>query len=193
MTGQPETLDELQAANKRADNTVESKGFDDDDNMPEADTLEEYRAKKEERRNEKSDDEKLAELREFKENNQDLYEDNGKGGQQIAVSDNEETMEVTDENGDTQELTREEVNSRRDVRERTWKLLDRKGGMYVKVAHWFNDADVNKVKSGRGFHGFKVGETEKALQIEVPGTQGRTASDETVWVPKKAVQTYELN
>jgi hypothetical protein len=191
MTGQPETLDELQAANKRADNTVESKGFDDNDNMPEADSLEEYRAKKEERRNEKSDDEKLAELREFKETVRE------QGNDELGVygepqTDDETTMTVTDENGDTQELTEEEVNSRRDVRERTWKLLDRKGGMYVKVAHWFNDADVNKVKSGRGFHGFKTDETEKALQIEVPGTQGRTASDETVWVPKKAVQTYEL-
>jgi len=184
MTGQPRTQDELTKANQRA-------AKEDDDDVPE--DIKNHPLTRESLKDDdtEDDDDKLEELREFKETVRE------QGNDKLGVygepqTDDETTMTVTDENGDTQELTEEEVNSRRDVRERTWKLLDRKGGMYVKVAHWFNDADVNKVKSGRGFHGFKTDETEKALQIEVPGTQGRTASDETVWVPKKAVQTYEL-
>ena len=192
MTGQPATLDELEAANKRADNDVGPKGFDEDDDMPEADSLEEYRAKKAEQRNEKSDDEKLEELREFKENNPDLYEDNGKGGQQIAVSDDETEMVVTDNDGETTTYTRDEWDNERGTRARTWKRMARTGLMFVRVARWFNDTDVNKVQTGRGFYGHKVGETDKALKFEVPADSTHTAEAETVWLPKKAVRTHEL-
>jgi len=181
MTGQPKTEEELAEANRRANES--------DDEVPE--DIKNHPLTRESLKDDDSVDDTLEELREFKETVRE------QGNDELGVygepqTDDETTMAVTDESGDTHELTEEEVNSRRDVRERTWKLLDRKGGMYVKVAHWFNDADVNKVKSGRGFHGFKVGETEKALQIEVPGTQGRSASKETVWVPKKAATVYKL-
>jgi len=187
MTGQPKADDELTNATQKAnaelskmlENGDIERGFNDND---------------EEQACEKTDDQKLEELREFKENNDDLYEDNGKGGQQIAVSDengDEITMEVT-EDGETQEFTRDEWDARRDTRTRTWERLARDGGMYVRVPRWLNDTDVNKVTSGRGFYGHKVGETDKAIKLEVQTDSTHTAEAETVWVPKSVVRTYEL-
>jgi len=181
MTSQPATDEELtnatQNANAELSKMLENgdieRGFNDDED-------------------EQTDDEKLAELREFKENNQDLYEDNGKGGQQIAVSDDETEMVVTDNDGETTTYTREEWDNERGTRMRTWKRMERTGTMFVRVARWFNDTDVNKVQTGRGFYGHKVGETEKALKFEVPVESTHTAEAETVWVPKKAVRTHEL-
>lgn len=186
MTQQPKTEEELTRANRRANKK--------DDDVPE--DIKNHPLTRESLKDDDTEDDddndNLEELREFRETVRE------EGNDELGVygepqTDDETTMTVTDENGDTQELTEDEVSKRRDVRERTWKLLDRKGGLYIKVAHWFNDGDVNKVKSGRGFHGFKADETEKALKIEVPGHQGHTAETETVWVPKKAAQTYELN
>lgn len=183
MTGQPKTEDELakntQKANaelsKMLENGEITKGFDD-----------------EEESDEKTRDEKLEELREFKDNNEDLYEDNGNGGQQIAVSDDETEMHVT-EDGEMETFTREEWEERRDARTRVWERLARNGGVYVRVARWFNNADVNKVRTGRGFYAEKADETDKAFKFTVSPRDGNhNAGTETVWVPKKAVQLYEL-
>jgi len=159
MTGQPRTTDSLtkavQDANK-LDDDIE-KGFDDDDDMPEADTLEEYRAKKAARRNDDDDTE----------------------------------MQVT-KDGETTTHTKDEWDDKRRSVKRIWNRLDRKGGVYVAVEHWFNDAKMNKVKSGRGFHAEITDETEKAYQFSVGATEGQSPTGETVWVPKKAVTVYKL-
>ena len=187
MTGQPATVEELTKANQRADKTMNDDVPEDIKNHPLT-----KESLKDDDTDEKTDDEKLAELREFKENNPDLYEDNGKGGQQIAVSDDEPEMEVT-ENGETETLTRDEWDERRDTRTRVWDRLARNGGVYVRVARWFNDADVNKVRTGRGFYAEKTDETDKAFKFTVSARGGNhNAGTETVWVPKKAVQVYEL-
>jgi len=183
MTGQPATEDERTEATQKAnaelskmlENGEITKGFDDGEDS-----------------DEKTDDEKLAELREFKKNNQDLYEDNGKGGQQIAVEDDETEMVVTDNDGQTTTYTRDEWDNERGTRMRTWKRMERDGLMFVRVARWFNNEDMKRVQTGRGFYGHKVGETDKALKFEVPGGEGLSAQAETVWVPKKAVRTHEL-
>jgi len=178
MTGQPATVDELAKANKRAD-------AEDNDDIPE--DIKNHPLTKESLKDDKN------ELQEFKDNNSDLYEDNGRGGQQIAVNDDDEqTMEVT-EDDDTEEISRDEWDSRRDTRTRMWDRLERNGGMYVRVPRWFNDADVNKVTSGRGFFGSKVGETDDALKVEAqPTGNNHNAEAETVWVPKSVVRTYEF-
>jgi len=185
MTGQPETEEELTNATQKANAEISK--------MLENGDIERGFNDEEQTDDEKSDNEKLEELREFVGNNQDLFEDNGKGGQQIAVNDTEETtMEIT-EDGETQEMTREEFKSRPDTNSRTWDRLARNGGMFVRVPHWFNDVEVNKVRNGRGFFGHKVGETDKALNLEVDVESTHTAEAETVWVPKSVVRTYKLN
>jgi len=185
MTGQPKTDEELTNATQKANAEISK--------MLENGDIERGFNDEEQSDDEKSDEEKLEELREFKENNPDLFEDNGKGGQQIAVNDTEETtMEVT-EDGETQEMTRDEWESRRDTRTRTWDRLARNGGVFVRVPRWFNDEGVNKVKIGRGFYGHRVGETEKAIKVEVPVDETHTAEVETVWVPKSVVRICELN
>jgi hypothetical protein len=101
-------------------------------------------------------------------------------------------MVVTDTDGETATYTRDEWEAERGTRARTWDRMERGGLMFVRVARWFNDEDVNKVQTGRGFYGHKVGETDKALKFEVPVESTHTAEAETVWVPKKAVRTHEL-
>jgi len=186
MTGQPRTQDELAEANHRANK--------DDDEVPE--DIKNHPLTRESLKDDDSDDDDtLEELREFKETVRE------QGNDELGVygepqtdddSDDETTMVVTDESGDEHELTREDVETRRDVRDRTWKMLERKGGVFVKVAHWFDDEDVRKAKTGRGFHGRKTDETEKAIQFTTDSQQGHTADEQTLWIPKKAVQTYEL-
>lgn len=184
MTGQPKTDEELTKATQRANKNMNDDVPEDIKNHPlTKDSLKDDT-------DEKSDDEKLEELREFKDNNQDLYDDLEEAVEEAQEDDTE--MLVT-EDGDTQTITREEWESRRDTKARTWNRLERNGGVFVRVAHWLNDADVNKVKTGRGFFGHKVGETEKALKFEVkPSNENHNAEVETVWVPKKAVRTHEL-
>jgi len=188
MTGQPKTDEELTNATQRANKKMNEEDTPEDiKNHP----LTKDSLKDDE--DDKTDDEKLEELREFKKNNQDLYEDNGKGGQQIAVSDKEETaMEVT-EDGETTAYTREEWDSERGAKTRIWDRLERFGGSYVKVAHWFSDSDVNAVKVGDGFYGEKMDETEKAYKFVCESnSQNHTAESREVWVPKSAVRTHTL-
>ncbi len=213
MTGQPRNEDEMATNTQRANAEISEmlengeieRGFDEDDDMPEADSLEEYREKKAQERNEdeKSDEEKLAELREFKENSDafDEVEEIAEENEQATVEDydmvrnknkDETEMHVT-ENGDVETFTRDEWENERSARTRVWDRLERNGGVYVRIAHWFKDADVNKVKTGKGFYGKKTDETDKAYQFEVqPGNENHNAETERVWVPKKAAQVYEL-
>jgi len=197
MTGQPETQEEFAEANRRANKSMNDNVPEDIKNHPlTKDSL------KDDDTEEKSDDEKLAELREAKERGDfDELEEIAEENEQAPVweastvrnkNDDGTEMHVT-EDGETQTFTREEWESRRDTRTRTWDRLERNGGMYVRVAHWFTDADVNKVTTGNGFFGHKVGETEKALKFEVnPSNENHNAEVETVWVPKKAARTHEL-
>lgn len=179
MTGQPATQDELAAANQRADA--------EDDDIPE--DIKNHPLTKESLK--EDDREDKNELQEWKEDNQDLY-DNLNEAVEEAQSNNEQTMVVT-EDGETEEISQDEWNSRRDTRTRMWNRLERNGGIYVRVPQWFNNADVNKVTSGRGFFGDKVGETDDALKVEAQVTRNNhTAEAETVWVPKSVVRTYKL-
>ena len=194
MTGQPATEDERTEATQKAnaelskmlENGEITKGFDD-----------------EEESDEKTDDEKLAELREAKENGLfDEVEQIAEENEQATADEydmvrnkNDETeMVVTDNDGDDEQtFTRDEWEAERSARTRVWDRLERDGGMYVRVARWFNDADVNKVKTGQGFYGHKAGETDKAFKFEVaPNNENHAATVETVWVPKRAVRTHEL-
>lgn len=200
MTGQPATEDErteaTQKANAELSKMLESgeitKGFDDGEEEEE-----------EEESGEKTNDEKLAELREAKENGlfdgvEEIVEENEQATTdeydmvRNKNDDSETELVVTD--GDTEQtFTREEWDARRDTRMRTWKRMARDGTMFVRVARWFNDADVNKVQTGRGFYGYKTGETDKAFKFEVSADDGNhNAETEMVWVPKKAVKVYEL-
>jgi len=185
MTGQPATAEELTKANQRADKKMNNEEVPED--------IKNHPLTKESLKDggteEKSRDEKLEELREFKENNQDLYD-----GLEEAVAEAKEDdteMHVT-EDGETTTYTRDEWENERGTRARTWDRLERNGGMFVRVADWFTDTDVRKVKTGRGFFGHKVGETDKALKFEIGANEGHTADVETVWVPKSAVRTHEL-
>ena len=192
MTGQPATEDERTEATQKANAELSkmledgeiTKGFDD-----------------EEESDEKADDEKLAELREAKENGLfDEVEKIAEENEQATTDEydmvrnkNDETeMVVTDNDGETTTYTRDEWDNERGTRMRTWRRMERDGLMFVRVARWFNDEDVNKVQTGRGFYGHKVGETDKALKFEVPVESTHTAEAEAVWVPKKAVRTHEL-
>jgi len=190
MTGQPKTEEELAEANRRANES--------DDEVPE--DIKNHPLTRESLKDDDSDDsddDNLEELREFRETVREQGNDEiGVYGEPQTDDDNDDdetTMVVTDESGDEHELTQEDVETRRDVRDRTWKMLERKGGVFVKVAHWFDDEDVRKVKTGRGFHGRKTDETEKAIQFTTDSQQGHTADEQTLWIPKKAVQTYKLN
>jgi len=195
MTGQPETQEEFAEANRRANKSMNDNVPEDIKNHPlTKDSL------KDDDTEEKSDDEKLAELREAKERGDfDELEEIAEENEQAPVweastvrNKNDDTEMAVTEDGETTTYSREEWNARRDTNVRTWERLERNGGMYVRVAHWFNDADVNKVQNGRGFFGHKVGETEKAFQFEVGVDSTHTAESETVWVPKKAVWVCEL-
>jgi len=186
-TGQPKTDDELTNATQRANKKMnEEETPEDIKNHPlTKDSLKDDECDEE-------DDEKLEELREFKKNNSDLYEDNGKGGKQIAVNDDKE-MKVEDFDGETITFTQDEWENDRSTRTRIWRRLERNGGVYVKVAHWFNDSDVNKVKTGSGFMAEITNSTEKAYQFEVsPNNENHNAETETVWVPKKAARVHRL-
>ena len=200
MTGQPATQDELAKANQRANKTMNDDVPDDIKNHP---LTKESLKDDDADADEKSDDEKLSELREAKENGlfdgiEEIIEENDQATTdeydmvRNKNADSETELVVTD--GDTEQaFTREEWDARRDTRMRTWKRMARDGAMFVRVARWFNDADVNKVQTGRGFYGHKVGETDKAFKFEVSADNGNhNAETETVWVPKKAVRVYEL-
>ena len=164
MTGQPETLEELKKANRRA-------------NKDETE--------------EKTDDEKLDELRKFRQTARD--EGNDKIGAYGEPQTDDDTEMVVSDGDDEQTFTRDEWEAERSARTRVWDRLERDGGMYVRVARWLNNADVNKVKTGQGFYGHKVGETDKALKLEVqPNNENHAATVETVWVPKSAVRTHQL-
>jgi len=106
---------------------------------------------------------------------------------------NEKEMHVT-EDGETQTFTQDEWESRRDTRTRLWRSLERKDGLvWVRTADWMNDKELNKVKVGRGFYGHKVGETDKAINFEVPASpESHNAEAETVWVPKSQARIHEL-
>jgi len=195
MTGQPKTEEELMNATQKAnaelskmlENGEITKGFDDEDEN-----------------DEKTREEKREEMREFKENSEawDELKELEEEHEQATTEDynmvrnknkDEKEMKVVDDSGEVHTLTREDVENRRDVQTRVWDRLERNGGVFVRVARWFNDAEINKVKTGRGFYGQEVGETEKALQIEVSAEDGNhNAGTETVWIPKKAATTYEL-
>ena len=194
MTGQPATEDERTEATQKANAELSkmledgeiTKGFDD-----------------EEEGDEKTDDEKLAELREAKENGffdgiEEIVDENEQATTdeydmvRNKNDDSETEMVVTDNDGEATTYTRDEWDNERGTRMRTWKRMERDGLMFVRVARWFKDEDVNKVQTGRGFYGHKVGETDKALKFEVPVESTHTAEAETVWVPKKAVRTHEL-
>lgn len=186
MTGQPATDEELTNAVQEANKTMNDDVPEDIKNHPlTKDSL------KDDDTDEKSDDEKLEELREFRKTAREQGNDKiGAYGEPQTDDDTE--MVVTDGDGE-QTFTRDEWEAERSARTRVWDRLERNGGMFVRVAHWFNDSDVNKVKSGRGFFGHKVGETDKALKFEVSADDGNhNATVETVWVPKKAVRTHEL-
>jgi hypothetical protein len=180
MTGQPATEDErtdaTQKANAELSKMLENgdieRGFNDDED-------------------EQTDEEKIQELRDFRQTARD------EGNDELGVygepqTDDETEMVVTDNDGETTTYTRDEWDNERGTRMRTWKRMERDGLMFVRVARWFNNEDMNRVQTGRGFYGHKVGETDKALKFEVPGGEGLSAQAETVWVPKKAVRTHEL-
>lgn len=199
MTGQPKTEDELTNATQRANKELSEDVPEDIKNHPlTKDSL------KDDETDEQTREEKLEELREFKENSEawDELKELEEEHEQATTEDynmvrnknkDEKEMKVVDDSGEVHTLTRAEVENRRDVQTRVWDRLERNGGMYVRVARWLNDAEINKVKTGRGFYGQKVGETQKALQFEVTADDGNhNAGTETVWVPKKAVQTHEL-
>lgn len=197
MTGQPKTDEELTNAVQEANKNMTDDVPEDIKNHPLT-----KESLKDGEGDEKSEEEKLKELRAAKERGEfDELEQIAEENEQ-ATSDeydmvrnkNEDNtgMHVAEDN-ETQTFTREEWESRRDTRTRTWDRLERNGGMYVRVAHWFTDADVNKVTTGNGFFGHKVGESKKALKFEVnPSNENHNAEVETVWVPKKAVRTHEL-
>jgi hypothetical protein len=103
----------------------------------------------------------------------------------------EKVMVVVD-GDETHTFTREEWEGERGTRPRTWDRMARDGTMFVRVPAWFDDEDVNKVRTGRGFYGHKVGETDEAFKFEVPVESTHTAEAETVWVPKSVVRTHEL-
>jgi len=177
MTSQPATDEELTNAtqnanaelNKMLENGDIERGFDDED--------------------EQTDEDKIEDLRDFRE--QVREEGNDELGVYGEPQTDEPEMEVT-ENGETETYTRDEWDARPDTRMRTWKRMARDDLMFVRVARWFNNEDMNRVQTGRGFYGDKVGETDKALKFEVPVGEGLSAQAETVWVPKKAVRTHEL-
>lgn len=182
MTGQPKTEEEMTNATQRANKELTEDVPEDIKNDPMTkdslkDDTESFK-----------DTDAWAELKEIEET---VDQNTGSG---INTSeDDEKEMKVVDDSGEVHTLTQEEVENRRDVQTRVWNRLERNGGMFVRVAQWFNDAEINKVKTGRGFYGQKVGETEKALQIEVSAEDGNhNAGAETVWIPKKAATTYEL-
>jgi len=186
MTGQPKTEEELTNATQEANKTMNDDVPEDIKNHPLT-----KESLKDDDTDEKTDDEKLQELREFRETTREQGNDRiGAYGE--PQTDDEQTIEVT-EDGETQEFTRDEFKARRDTNNQTWNRLARNGGMFVRVPRWFNDEDVNKVRQGRGFFGHKVGETDKALKLEVNVESTHTAEAETVWVPKSVVRTYELN
>lgn len=177
-TGQPATDDELTTATQNANASLSEKlasgeitrGFEDDD---------------------KSDEEKVADVREFRENIRE------QGNDELGVygdpQTDDETELVVTEDGETTTYTRDEWENTRGARTQTWNRLERNGGVFVRVKHWFDDADVNKVTTGRGFYAEQTDETEKAVQFKVSADGGNhNAGTETVWVPKKAVQVYEL-
>lgn len=138
-----------------------------------------------------NEDDNLEELRNFREQTRELGNDEiGAYGEPQT---DDETEMVVEENDETTTYTRDEWENERGARTRTWDRLERNGGSFVRVAHWFRDPDMNKVSSGRGFYGHKIGETEKALQFEVPPTaNNHNAEEETVWIPKKAARVHTL-
>jgi len=181
MTGQPKTDDELtnatQNANAELSKMLENgdieRGFNDD---------------------EQTDDENLEELREFRETVREEGNDELGVYGEPQTEGGEETEMVVTEDGDTQTFTREEWESERSARTRLWDRLERFGGSYVKVAHWFSDSDVNAVKVGDGFYGEKMDETEKAYKFVCESnSENHTAESREVWVPKSAVRTHTLN
>lgn len=184
MTGQPNTDEELTNATQRANKSM-------NDDIPE--DIKNHPLTKDSLKDDASDDKSLEELREFRETVRE------EGNDELGVygepqTDDEKEMIVTDGDKEVQRFTREEWDKRRDTRMQTWDRLERNGGKFVRVARWFNDSDVNKVKTGRGFYGTLVEETEKALAFEVTAEGGNhNASTEMVWIPKKAVQVYELS
>jgi len=102
-------------------------------------------------------------------------------------------MEVEDFDGETQTFTREEWDSRRDTRTRVWDRLERNGGVYVRVARWFNDSDVNAVKVGQGIYAEKVDETDKAYKFLCKvNSENHTAESREVWIPKKAARVHRI-
>jgi len=142
-----------------------------------------------------TEEEKLEELRNFREQTRELGNDElglyGEPQTEEGDESDERQIEVT-ESGETENYTREEWEERPDTRIRTWERMARSGNMFVRVADWFSSEDVNRVQTGRGFYGHKAGETEKALKFNVPAREGHTAEPEVVWVPKKAVRTHKL-
>jgi hypothetical protein len=181
MTGQPKTDEELTNATQNANaelseqlaNGEIERGFDDEDDS------------------EKTDDEKLDELRNFRENAREQANDEiGAYGEPQT---DETEMEVEDYDGETYTYTREEWKADRSTRTRVWDRLERNGGVYVQIAHWFSDPDVNAVKVGKGFYAEKVDETDKAYKFVCEAnSENHTAESREVWMPKKAARIHRL-
>jgi len=185
MTGQPEGEDEMAKATQRANKELT-------EDVPE--DIKNDELTRESMKDNSDTEDAIETLRDECEKIENKLESEGKSINTGSNVNNEKEMHVT-EDGETQTFTKSEWAELRGSQGRVWDGIKRRDAtVYVKTAHWFTDADTNKVSVGDGFYGKVADETEKAYQFEVSADNGNhNGSTETFWVPKSACRVHKLN